>query len=359
MSLRRLIHHESAGGVLLVVVALLALGLANSPLASVYRAMWTGPAKFVVNDILMAVFFFSIGLEIRREIAHGSLRTIRTSALPVCAALGGMIVPAIIYLSIATVEPHGWGVPMATDIAFAIGILGLLGRRVPSPLRVYLLALAVIDDLGAIVVIAIFYSSGVDVAGIAIALASMLLVVALQRMRVTSLVVYLIPAVGVWTGVYLAGIHPTIAGVVLGLMTPVDVAEKLEHRLAPWVNVAIMPIFAFANAGVTIGGVSTTDLPVALGVALGLLLGKPIGVVGASALAVRLRVATLPSGVTWRGVVLVGIVASIGFTMALFVAELAFPGAPAAHDVAKLAVISASAVGAIVTLVVGRSLFRA
>ena len=356
--LRRLIHHESAAGILLVAVALLALVAANSPAASVYDAI-TGPTHFVVNDVLMTVFFFSIGLEIRRETAHGSLRTIRSAALPVCAAFGGMVVPAIIYLSIASGAPRGWGVPMATDIAFAIGILGLLGKRVPSTLRVYLLALAVIDDLGAILVIAIFYSSGVELTGLAIALASIGVVVVLTRMRVSSSFAYLLPAAGVWLGVYYAGIHPTIAGVVLGLLTPVDTAEKLEHRLAPWVNFAIMPIFAFANAGVSIGGIAAAQLPVALGVALGLLLGKPIGVVGASALAVRLRLAELPSGVTWRGVVLVGVVASIGFTMALFVAELAFPATPEAHAIAKLAVISASAIGSITTLVLGRSLFRA
>lgn len=421
--LERFLQVEAASGIILVVAAAVALVWANSPWGESYSALWKTPIHvgagthalefslhFFVNDVLMAIFFFVVGLEIRREMHAGELSDLRRATLPIVAAIGGMAVPALIYVALNSSGDalRGWGVPMATDIAFAVGVLALLGKRISPSLRVFLLALAIIDDIGAIVVIAVFYSSGIELGGIAVAALGILTILGLQRLGVRGVPAYLVPAAIVWAGVYSAGIHPTIAGVIIGLLTPAvawygprnfiaaaredlgaiatqsengasahDLAEpmlrlkraqrealspveRLEHALHPWVAFAIMPVFALANAGVNLGeaGLGATPM-IAIGISAGLVVGKLVGVLGASALAVKLGVASLPRGSTWRGVGIVGLVAGIGFTMALFVAELAFANRPDLLDVAKIGVLIASAAAAVAALILGRVLLDA
>jgi NhaA family Na+:H+ antiporter len=363
--------------------------------------------EWVINDGLMVIFFFVVGMEIRREIAHGELSSWRRAAVPAGAALGGMLAPAAIYLCVAggAETRSGWGVPMATDIAFAVGILTLLGDRVPASLRVQLLALAVIDDLGAILVIALFYSSGMVPSGLLVALAGLAGIFVMQRLGVRSKLAYVLPGVVTWAGVYASGVHPTIAGVLIGFATPVrawfgperfvsDVRSKLEqlaaetpsevsshalaevlrqvefarrealspadslvHTLHPWVAFGIMPVFALANAGVSLAGapLAGPTWSVAAGVALGLLVGKPLGVLVAIGLMIKLRIGTLPAGLTLRHLLVLGLVAGVGFTMALFVAQLAF-AEQSLLDAAKLGVLSASGLAGVVALVTGRTL---
>jgi NhaA family Na+:H+ antiporter len=410
---------EAASGILLLLAAAVALGLASSPWAGSYAAFWHTPVgiriggfafersvEWVVNDGLMVIFFFVVGMEIRREIHHGELSDWRRAALPAGAALGGMLAPAALYLAVAgaPLTRSGWGVPMATDIAFAVGVLTLLGKRVPAALRVLLLALAVIDDLGAIVVIALFYSSGVSLSGLLVAALGLGGVLAMQRLGVRTKLAYVVPSLVAWAGVYAAGIHPTIAGVLIGLITPVrawlgadgfvngvrreldhlsqsnaslsshELAETLRHvdvarreaispsaslieSLHPWVAFGIMPLFALANAGVSIsmGALDASSWSVAVAVALGLLVGKPLGVLLVTSLLLRFRVARLPVGLSTRHLVVLGVVAGIGFTMALFVAQLAFRD-PLMLGAAKLGVLAASAGAACLALLLGRLL---
>ncbi len=418
--LEQFLKIQAASGILLLICAVVAMVWANSPWQSSYFAIWHthihfsfGPIEFdrdlhfVINDILMVLFFFVVGLEIRRELHQGELSELRRASLPAAAALGGMVVPAAIYAAFnhGTPAAAGWGVPMATDIAFAVGVLALLGKRVPAALRVLLLALAIIDDIGAILVIAIFYSSGGDyLGGLSVVGAGVLGVVLLQRIGVRSPWAYVVPGFVVWLGFLDAGVHPTIAGVLLGLMAPVrswfgttgfiEEAEsalddfrhvaarsdhdehdlvhalerirqartealppvvRLEEALNPWVAFGIMPLFALANAGVTVGAVdlgAAGATALATGVAVGLALGKPLGIVGFSLLAVALGLSTLPRGVDAKGLIVVGLLGGIGFTMALFIGQLAFSDA-ASLGVAKLAVLVASAVTGILGLVVG------
>jgi NhaA family Na+:H+ antiporter len=379
----RFLSIEASSGILLLAAAVVALVWANSPWRGGYERMLHTPLgfriggfaferdlDFLVDDVLMVVFFFVVGLEIKLELFLGQLSSLRKAALPAIAALGGMLVPASIYLALNAGTPwtKGWGVPMATDIAFAVGVLALLGKRVPPPLRILLLALAVIDDLGAIIVIALFYSSGISVGGLALAVAGVFVILLMQKIGVRTPWAYVLPGVVIWVGTYVGGVHPTIAGVTIGLCTPVRAwpgredrspAERLQGALHGWVAFAIMPLFALSNAGVSfdhaqLGGSAT----VLVGVVVGLVVGKPIGVVGLSWLAVRAGVADLPSGVRWSGVLVVGLVAGIGFTMALFIATLAFPpGAPI--DVAKLGVLLASVAAGSVGLIAGRLLLPA
>lgn len=418
--IERFLHVQAASGIILLMMAVVALVWANSPWGHLYDALWHTPVvlglgpytftqslHFWINDGFMTIFFFVVGLEIRREIYQGELSELKRATLPIAAAVGGMIVPALIYLALNTKAPgqHGWGVPMATDIAFAVGVLALLGDRVKPALRVLLLALAIIDDIGAILVIAIFYSAGVSLSGLALAAGGGALVLLLQAIGVRSPLLYVPPGAVLWAGMLKAGVHPTIAGVVLGLMTParswlghrgfleksqhaidefkhrltdgaddprelVDPLRKLgnarreavppvvwlETRLHPWVAFVIMPLFALANAGVRIDGVRLGDpslLAVSAGVAVGLVVGKPLGIMAASFLVVRLGVASLPRAIHWSGVLLVGLVAGIGFTMAIFVASLAFAD-PVYLGAAKLAVLVGSAVSAVIGLIYGR-----
>jgi NhaA family Na+:H+ antiporter len=412
------LHVEAPSGIILLVAAMVALFWANSPWAAHYEHLlhtrvslgfgeqiFTRSLHFWVNDILMVVFFFVVGLEVRRELFEGQLSELRRAALPVAAALGGMLVPAAIYLSfnVGSVASRGWGTPMATDIAFAVGVLALLGRRVPPAMRVLLLALAIIDDIGAILVIALFYSAGTAWGGLALGAVGIVIVLAMQRLGVRRPFLYVLPGVLVWGGILYAGIHPTIAGVILGLPTPVrswfgqegfrreaehalsslrnlaaaevdprrllhvlqriNVARReaippvtrIEAALHPWVAFGIMPIFALANAGVPLGGIGTgvpESASIALGIGVGLVVGKPLGVVLFSWLAVRFGLASLPRGVPWGGVLVVGCVAGIGFTMALFIAALAFTDA-SMLSIAKLAVLLGSAVAGTVAIVIG------
>ena len=375
---------EAASGIVLLIAAGVALVWANSRWADDYVALWhtavgvrlgsfsfERPLEWVVNDGLMVIFFFVVGLEIKRELHHGELSTWRRATLPFAAAVGGMAAPALLYLALAggAATRHGWGVPMATDIAFAVGVLMLLGPRVPAAMRVLLLALAVIDDLGAIVVIALFYSSGLVLAGLGVAVLGVAGVFVLRALGVRRPLIYALPALVAWGGTYAAGIHPTIAGVIIGLCTPVapwldpdgheveSPAEDLIDAMHPWVSFVIMPIFALANAGVALDGLHLdgTSSVVAIAVAVGLVIGKPLGVLAACALVLKLGVATLPRGLGIRHLIVLGVVAGIGFTMALFVAQLAFTE-PALLGAAKLGILGASAVAIALGLVAGRLL---
>lgn len=421
--LERFLRIEAASGILLLVAAAVAMGLANSPWADGYAHFWhlpiglrlgafqfERPLEWFVNDGLMVIFFFVVGLEIRREVDHGELSEWRRAALPAAAALGGMLAPAGLYLLVAGAAPtrSGWGVPMATDIAFAVGILTLLGKRVPPALRVLLLALAVIDDLGAILVIALFYSAGVQLSGLLIAALGLLGILVMQRLGLRSKLMYVAPALVAWAGIYMAGVHPTIAGVIVGVMTPVrawlgaegfvqDTRQELDalettgpsqlssHQLAsslrhvdqarreamspaeylietlhPWVAFGIMPVFALANAGVTLGGGETSEsaFSVASAVVLGLVVGKPVGVLLLSWLTLKLGIGVLPRGLGVRHLIVLGIVAGVGFTMALFVAQLAFTD-PQLLAAAKLGVLIASGGAAVLSLVCGRFMLKA
>lgn len=393
------------------MAALVALGWANSPWAAHYHALWAMPIaisagehavtttpRFVIDEVLMTFFFFLVGLEIRRELAHGELSEPRRAALPFAAALGGMLLPACVFaaFNLGRAGAAGWGVPMATDIAFAVAALALLGRRCPPALRILLLALAVIDDVGAIVVIGLFYSAGFSVQGLIWAAVGLCGIVALQRLGVRRALVYVVPGAVVWTGLHSAGVHATLAGVLVGLATPavawlpreavVQAAEGLlarlrgsgsidlslseleavareaiapvdavQHALHRAVAFVAMPLFALANAGVTFGEVSLTGEGgrLALGIAAGLVFGKPIGIVLGCFVATRLG-AALPAGVSWSGLWVVGAAGGIGFTMSLFVADLAFDGP--LHEVAKAAVLLGSVLAGVAAVGGGRLL---
>lgn len=376
--IQRLLAIEAGSGVVLLVATVLALVWANA-WGSSYERLWQTPVggrvgpwsfeqplRFWINDGLMTMFFFVVGLEIRREIFEGELASPRKAALPLAAAIGGMLAPAGIYalLNAGRAGAVGWAVPIATDIAFAVGVMTLLGSRVPPALRVLLLALAVIDDIGAIVVIAIFYSAGIAPEGLlvmAIGIASALL---MRAAGVRSPLLYVAPGATVWAGLLVTGIHPTMAGVMLGLLTPirpwsgssgaVSPVEQLIHGLHPWVAYVIMPIFALANAGVVFGGarVSGDQLWLFVGIVLGLAAGKPLGITAAALAASRLGVATRPEGVARRGMLLVGLVGGVGFTMSLFIAQLAFPPGPLL-DTAKLAILVGSGVAILAGIAFG------
>ncbi|MEZ4223864.1 MAG: Na+/H+ antiporter NhaA [Polyangiaceae bacterium] len=416
--IERFLSIQAASGIILLLAAVVAMVWANSPWKESYHHLWHTPLVFGVGDLvfkqslhfwindgLMVIFFFVVGLEIRREMHQGELSEIRRATLPIAAAIGGMVVPAALYLAFNTGKPgqSGWGVPMATDIAFAVGILTLLGSRVPAALRVLLLALAIIDDIGAILVIALFYSSGINLLGFALAAAGVVGTLLMQRIGLRKSIVYVVPGIAVWAGMLTAGVHPTIAGVIMGLITPVrpwfgqdgflketqhaledferKVAAKedahalmhplerveqarreavapvvrLEVALHPWVAYGIMPVFALANAGVTLGSVdfgAAGALATALGITLGLALGKPLGIVLASVVAVKLGLCSMPRGVDLRGMLVVGAVGGIGFTMALFIAQLAFSD-PATLGIGKVAVLIGSLLAGIVGVVAG------
>ena len=419
-ALNHLLHIEAMSGIVLLVAAAVALLWANSPAADSYHALWHAPLSFGVgsyvvsqtlyfwiNDALMAIFFLVAAMEIRREIYEGALANLRLSALPLAAALGGVAVPAALYVAMngEPVQRQGWAVPTATDIAFAVGVLALLGKSIPSNVRVLLLALAIIDDIVAVLIIAVFYSGGLDYSGLLVAGTGILMVLGLQWIGIGTAYAYVIPGAVLWMGLLKTGAHPALAGVVLGLMTPVlptrtrerpldaamhalseirahhdkastpepeRVAEPLRQlrhaqreilppvtrvqiALHPWVAYVVMPLFALANAGVSLNGVDLDmggSLSVMYGVLLALLLGKPLGVIAASWLVVRLGWCRLPPGVTWQGVCLVGLLAGIGFTMSIFIATLAFEDTNLL-SAAKLGVLLASAVAALIGLTWG------
>ena len=409
--IQRILAVEAASGIVLLIATVAALTWANLAPGS-YHAIWETPLgarigsygveqslHFWINDGLMTVFFFVVGLEIRREIFEGELASFRKAALPLAAALGGMLIPAGIFaaLNAGRAGSAGWAVPMATDIAFAVGVLTLLGTRVPSVLRVLLLALAVIDDIGAIVVIAVFFSAGIAPDGLLIIGGGLAGVLGMRAAGVREPLLYMIPGTVVWAGFLATGIHPTIGGVLLGMLAPVrpwfgpsgfaettrdhlekfpehdraallaslDVinearreavspVERLIHALHPWVAFVIMPVFALANAGVVLGGARLDGdyLWLFVGIVAGLAVGKPLGIMLASVAASRLGIATRSADMRSRGILLVGFVGGIGFTMSLFIAQLAFPPGPLL-DTAKLAILVGSGSAIAMGLVFG------
>ena len=429
--LRRFADTEAAGGVAMLAMAIVALVWANSPFGDSYVELWEtlislhiGELIHIdldlrgwVNDLAMAIFFFVVALEIKRELVRGELRDPRAAALPALAAIGGMIVPAAIYalFNVGTAGADGWGIPMATDIAFAVGVLSLVGKRIPSSLVVFLLTLAIVDDLGAIVVIAVFYTSGLSFGWLAVGIGCILGAVVLNRADVRAFVPYFLLAAFCWLALHESGVHATLAGVAFGLITPshafvratqfgprarglvsrVEVAQaaeiradddndeealeadalnelitlsaesqppldRLEHRLLPWTTFVIVPIFALANAGVRVSWDDLTSAfsePVTLGVLLGLVVGKPIGIMIFSLLAVRLGIGKQPAGATWSQIFGVAMLGGIGFTVALFVTELAFgPGALA--DQAKIGILAASAIAGVAGFIYLRAVGR-
>ncbi len=356
----------SAPGMLLFGAALVAFAVANSPWGEAYHHLLEHPLKVGigpvglektlihwVNDGLMAVFFLLVGLEVKRELLTGQLSSLRRAALPVVAAVGGMVVPALLYLLLAgSVAPSGWGVPMATDIAFALGVLALLRSRAPPGMVVFLTAFAVADDVGAVLVIALFYTRDLALGPLAVAAGATALLVGLNRMGVRGLAAYLLVGLVLWVAVLKSGVHATIAGLVTALTVPHDREGghgpliTLEHRLAPWVAWGILPVFALANAGVTVGGEVSPLAPVALGVSVGLVVGKLVGVAGASWVAVRLGVGELPDRVGPLHLAGLGLLGGIGFTMAIFIANLAYAD-PVQAETAKVGVLTGSLVAAL------------
>lgn len=371
--LLRALRDETVGGALLLIAAVLALIIANSPWREVYETISEtkiGPEALHLNlsvstwaaDGLLAVFFFIAGLELKHELVLGTLADRAKAAVPVAAALGGMIVPAVIFLAInlggTNGEPKGWGIPMATDIAFALAVLAVVGRNLPVALRAFLLTLAVVDDLGAILVIALFYSKGFDPLAFAASVGLLVVYAILQRKRVTSPLIYVPLAFLVWYFMHESGVHATVAGVALGLLTRVkpdpgeaeSPAERLQHRIQPISAGFCVPVFAFFSAGVYLGGAdlgATFSSPVALGIMAGLVLGKPIGVFGGAWLTARFTHARLSESLVWRDIIAVGLIAGIGFTVSLLITELAFADDEGVLNAAKLAVLSASVIAAL------------
>jgi len=370
---------EASGGLMLMAVAILAVVVANSGLAPFYDAalntnMRIGvgafeiskPALLWINDGLMAVFFFLVGLEIKREVLSGELSSFDKAVLPLLAAAGGMAVPALVFVTLNWGAPQtlaGWAVPTATDIAFALGVLALLGTRVPVSLKVFLLAIAIFDDLGAIVIIAVFYTSDLSVAALTLSALALVAAVALNRSGVQRIAPYLIVGVIMWAFVLKSGVHATLAGVLLALTSPLNEKEgdnallhRTEHALHPWVAFVVLPVFAFANSGVKLSGLSISDLaePLTLGVAAGLFLGKQAGVLLASWIGVKTGVARLPDGVTWRHVYGVACLTGVGFTMSLFIGSLAFSDNET-MDAVRLGVVA----GSVLSGLLGYAVLRA
>lgn len=388
--LRDYLGRESTGGLLILLASTLGLIVANSPLSESYFSFLSfqitagsGWALIdlsvlkVINYLFMSVFFFVVGLEIKRELTSGHLASVKKAMLPFVAAIGGMAVPALIYLAIAGgVAPGGWGVPVATDIALAVGLLTMLGPSVATALRSFLLALAVIDDIGAILVIAFVYSTGITFSWLAAAILSVGFITILKKLRVKSIVVYSLLAFTLWFTLYKTGVHPTLAGVILGLMVPnilrsrsdlvdvedgsVSIIEWLEHKFHPVSTFFVVPVFAFANTGVVITSESLKGAAqslIAWGIFFGLVVGKPLGVLVASLAAKRLKVAEFPEGVDKPSLLATGSAAGIGFTVAIFIANLAFDDKQT-QEIAVLAVIVASVVSALLSIALFKFISR-
>jgi len=376
-------EHEAAGGIVLMAAAAFALVLSNSPLSWLYDRLLSTPVVIQIgalgidkplllwiNDGLMAIFFFLVGLEIKREIVDGRLSSVRKATLPVMAAFGGMALPAAIYFAFNYGNPEavkGWAIPAATDIAFAVGVLALLGARVPVALKVFLLALAIIDDLGAIVIIALFYTSQLSLNVLAIAAVGIAVLAYLNHRGVRRVAPYLVTGLVIWVCVLKSGVHATLAGVVIALFIPLGNGEddqesplkNIEHGLSPWVVFGVMPIFAFANAGVTLQGLSLDDMfgGIPLGIAAGLFLGKQIGIMGFVWASVRLGISRLPEGVNWLQIYGVSVLAGIGFTMSLFIGTLAF-SAPEHAAAVRIGVLAGSTASALVGYLILRFALR-
>lgn len=365
---------EVAGGMLLIIAAVLAILLVNLPLTSDgYQHFLNIPIQVQIdqldidktmllwiNDALMAIFFLLIGLEIKRELVQGSLASRQQAVFPLVAALGGMVMPAAIYLLFNFSDPvtrEGWAIPAATDIAFSLGVLALLGNRVPVQLKIFLMALAIIDDLGAIIIIAVFYTADLSLLSLSVAAVSIIVLALLNFFKIYRIGIYLLVAVILWTAVLKSGVHATLAGVIVGFFIPLQKkngyspATQLEHILHPWVAFLILPLFAFANAGVSLQNMTlqglTSLLP--MGIALGLLIGKPLGIALFCWLALKLNIARLPAGTQFGDIVAVGVLCGIGFTMSIFIATLAFGDtAPDLIRWSKLGVLIGSLLAALV-----------
>ena len=410
--LRTFLDTEAAGGIVLLAATLAALVWVNSPVGESYESLWgvelrlsvgglewAEDLRHVVNDGLMTLFFFVVGLEIKRELVVGELNNVRRAALPALAAIGGMVVPAGLYLTLNLDGPtsRGWGIPMATDIAFAVGVLALLSDRIPSGLKVFLVSLAIVDDIGAVLVIALFYTEGIHAGWLVAGVGVLASIVVLRGMRVLWIPVYVVLGSVVWLATFESGVHATIAGVALGLLTParptdpgglqdvvdnvwampeepdaesvrattlqarevVSIAERLEHLLHPWTSFVIVPLFALANAGLDLSVDALRNAlasTVTLGIVVGLVVGKTVGIAAMSWLAIRLRVGEAPVGVRWRHLIGAAAVAGIGFTVSLFITGLAFTEAQLAAE-AKVGVLSGSVVAGLtgaVILLTGR-----
>lgn len=367
-ALRELLHSESASGVVLMAAAAAALMIANSALAKGYFDLLgarLGPLSVLhwINDGLMAIFFLYVGLEIKREFLDGELASWSRRALPGLAAAGGMIAPALLFLAFTRTDAaaaRGWAIPAATDIAFALGVLALLGKRAPVSLKVFLTALAILDDLGAVLIIALFYTADIHGLALGAAAALLLALIGLNRFGVRALWPYLLLGAGLWFATHESGVHATVAGVALALTIPLDRSQgapehadsplhRLEHGLTNWVSFVVAPVFGFANAGVSLAGVGLATLahPVPLGVMAGLVVGKTVGVFGMTALAVRMRLATLPTEASWTHMFGVSLLCGVGFTMSLFIGMLAYPGSELLQTETKIGVLVGSTAAAL------------
>jgi NhaA family Na+:H+ antiporter len=388
--LRDFLNRESTGGLLILLASTLGLIVANSPLSEQYFSILDFHLSLgadwylidlsilkVINYLLMSIFFFVVGLEIKRELTSGHLASFKKAMLPFVAAIGGMAIPALIYLAIAGGEaPGGWGVPVATDIALAVGLLTMVGPSVAASLRSFLLALAVIDDIGAILVIAFVYSTGINFSWLAAGILCVGFIALLKKVGVESTLIYSIFAFTLWFSLYKTGVHPTLAGVILGLMTPnilrkntrvedvedgsVSVIEWLEHKFHPVSTFLVVPIFAFANTGVVITSQSikgASQSLIAWGIFFGLVIGKPLGILLSSLAAKRARIADLPEGASNSSLLATGSAAGIGFTVAIFIANLAFDDAQT-QDIAVLAVIVASVVSALLSITLFKTIVK-
>lgn len=378
--LQRFFSSDISGGIVLIIAAVLAMFCANLEVTKAgYQAFLDTPVAFKfaaleinknmllwINDALMAVFFLMVGLEVKYELMQGSLASRQQAIFPVIAALGGMVAPALIFLAFNMHDPlarHGWAIPAATDIAFALGVLALLGDRIPPALKIFLMALAIIDDLGAIIIIALFYTSDLSLVSLGVAAAAIVALAVLNALNVRRIGIYMLVGIVLWTAVLKSGIHATLAGVVLGFFIPlkeengVSPARQVIDAIHPWVGWLILPLFAFANAGVSLEGVTfaglTSLLP--MGVIAGLFIGKPVGITIFCWLALRLKLAKLPQGAAFKQIMAVGVLCGIGFTMSIFIATLAF-GDIDIHMVAwaKLGILT----GSILAAVVGYCLLR-
>ncbi len=363
------LHLEASAGIILVIAAVLAMVVANSPLAGLYNtalkelvftigfsvpdvlnATLSKPLLLWINDGFMAIFFFLIGLEIKREFKNGALSSPQHALLPAIAAIGGMAAPMLVFMAVNQHHPEnwrGWAIPAATDIAFALGVLSLLGSRVPLSVKVFLTAIAVMDDLGAIIIIALFYTADLNIVALLVAMSCCAGLLLLRRFDVMSVAAYVLVGFVLWVALLKSGIHPTIGGVLTALAIPGVKGEEIEHRLHAWVAYGILPLFAFANAGVSLAGVTLDNLlaPLTLGIALGLIIGKVVGVFSFTQLALRLRLCAPLDGVNWQHILGVAFLCGIGFTMSLFIGELAVSGSHAHVDI-RLGVIMGSLVSA-------------
>lgn len=382
--LRRFLQSEAAGGIILMAAAALAMLVANLPgISEAYFHLLhldTGPVispkygsmtvHLWINDALMAIFFLFVGLEIKREFIDGQLATWEHRRLPIVAAAAGMVGPALVYLFITGWDGplvNGWAIPAATDIAFAIGVLALLGRRAPASLKLFLTTVAIVDDMGAVAIIAIAYTAELSTLYLALGALVMAVMVVLNRRGVKTLTPYLLLGAALWYVVFMSGVHATIAGVLTAMMVPITTSpgacddeesplHKLEHALAPWVAYLIVPVFGFANAGVSLAGMSPAILlaPLPLGIAAGLFIGKQVGIFGSIWLSAKLRFAAPPGGATWLQIYAVAMLCGIGFTMSLFIGGLAFPGNEELVDEVKIGVLA----GSILSAVIGYTILR-